>query len=627
MNVDAPDSVPDAPKAPKAGSGVPDPSRCFPSPRSALGLYAILTVALTWPLALHLGDRLPEGNNDLWQNYWNFSWWKVALVERNVSPYATDLIYQPGPVSLAVHTHSPANTLGWLPVAVLGGESMALNLALLFGFLMSAWGTYFLARELVGDNRAGFIAGLVAAFTAQHFEQSLEHLNLASYQAMPFFLFFLVRLLRQGGWRYAILTGIFFGLNALYSWHNGLLIVPAAGALVLTAAWRPLRARASLLKDLAISATVSALLAAPFLLPLLASMARGERFQKAPVSKGIDALFLFVPPQHHAFLGSFSQTLYERWRTYSSVGFTCYLGVVGLALALVACLPRQALRTDMGREEVQPDRLASRRLWGGLFLGYLLLACGRNLTVAGATFPIPMPFSVLSSFPLFETLRVANRFVIPAALALSVLVAWGGKRLLAQGLPLGCCRLSRGGLLTLLSLLVALDMAWVPFPTRELPRPPWLAALEQAPSGLLLNVPGGHRARGALDLYLQTLHRRPLVGGYTSVLPEAMRERVATLPFLQMALEGRPQVNADVASSLKQVLDRLPVRVVAVHRDRERELLVRLRAQHAGSPRQRLYNPEKGMPAARLEATRATLRNLWGDPFYADAKTELFARP
>src|SRR5262245_45746897 len=73
--------------------------------------YFLLSILLTWPLCLHLTTHLPMGNHDIWQNYWNFWWWKTALLERHQSPYSTDLLFYPSGAPLGLHTHSEANIL------------------------------------------------------------------------------------------------------------------------------------------------------------------------------------------------------------------------------------------------------------------------------------------------------------------------------------------------------------------------------------------------------------------------------------------------------------------------------------------------------------------------------------
>ncbi|HVR76461.1 MAG TPA: hypothetical protein VMT52_19180 [Planctomycetota bacterium] len=589
------------------------------APRALL-LYAACTVILTWPLALHLGDRLPAGSNDLWQNYWNFWWWKTALLERGQLPYATDLIYQPGETSLAFHTHSEANILTTFPILAAAGPAAALNTAILLGFVLSGWGAYLLCREVLPGTRAAFIGGLVFAFFPQRFEQSLEHLNLASCQAMPIFLYALLRLARRGGAGSIALAAGTFAWNALYSWHNGLLILPAALILHAHSFCRAPRPRLHILRDTAIAACAAAVILLPFLWPMLSEIADGATYYVKPaVRKGIDPLFLVLPAEGHPLWGSLVRDLYERLRGYPSAGFTCYLGIAALALAACAPSRRAGSASSTG---VRPG--FPRGIWSSILALHVLLACGATLVMAGKDTGFPLPFAWLQEVPILKTLRVANRFVVPAMIALSVLAAAGGARLLAKAE-------ARGGawkrtVLPACLALIALDYLWVPYPTREIPAPPWIQAVRAAPPGLLLDLPGGHRARGAEDMFHQTLHGRPMVGGYASCLPPAMERRVQDLPFLKLVFEGRPAVDVDVASGLSQVLGALPVSVVVLHLDRKRERLEDLARAAQGSRKARFHDPEKGTAARVIDEARAALEDLWGKPAYADPNTEVYWR-
>jgi hypothetical protein len=178
-----------------------------------------------------------------------------------------------------------------------------------------------------------------------------------------------------------------------------------------------------------------------------------------------------------------------------------------------------------------------------------------------------------------------------------------------------------------LSVLVVLDFLFVPFPLRELPRPKWIDALGRAPAGAVLNLPGGYRARAAEDMYLQTLHRRRLVGGYVSVTPRSVEDLLVKHPVLRLAFEGRPQIEADVRQGLERFLAEVEVAVVIVHLQRTRERLEALEAQHRGREESRLYDPERGIAARRLEEFRAALRELWGTPFHGDGDVEIYVRP
>ncbi|MBK7203641.1 hypothetical protein [Candidatus Amarolinea dominans] len=57
-----------------AGDRLPPAGRVFL-------LYFVLTLALTFPLILHLDAAIPGDGFDGWQNYWNFWWLRQSLVE------------------------------------------------------------------------------------------------------------------------------------------------------------------------------------------------------------------------------------------------------------------------------------------------------------------------------------------------------------------------------------------------------------------------------------------------------------------------------------------------------------------------------------------------------------------
>ncbi len=597
-----------------------------PSARLALLLYAFVALAMTWPLALHLTDRLPMGDNDLWQNVWNFWWWEEAITGRHQLPYTTDLLFQGGaeraPISLAFHTHSEANVLPSLPITSALGPAAALNVSIFLGFVLSGWGVFLLARELGATPAGAFAGGLIFACFPQRVEQSLEHLNLASCQAMPLFLLFLVRAIHIGGRWDVIGCGLLFALNALYAWHNGLLILPLALAVAAHGLARRPEDRAGILLRCSLAGATATAVLLPFLMPMLAEMLAGADYCHTPaVTKGIEALFLIIPPDEHAIWGGLFADLYNQLRGYRSAGFTCYAGWTTIALAVVAAPScRRALHSGAAPAPAAPGY--SYSLWLGAALFYTLLALGDRLVIAGADTSIPLPFALFRELPGAGTLRVANRFMVPAMLALSVTAAAGASAVLQSRFA---PRRTRWSLLVA-SVVILVDFAWLPFPLRAVPVPEWTSVVREEFPGLLLNVPGGYRARGADDMYLQTLHHQPIVGGYTScVLPE-VEERVRALPFLAQIFEGRPQVEVDVRRDLPSVLNGLAVETVVVHLGRRRESLARQREERQGTPEARLFNPEKGMLSADLDAIRAVLREIWGEPRYRDEDVEIYRR-
>ena len=596
-----------------------------PGPRAGVALfgYVLLSILFTWPLVAHLTDSLPLGNNDLWQNLWNFWHWQTSLTETGTSPYWTDLLFYPWGTSLAFHTHSEANIFIGFPLALIWGPVAALNFTTLLGFVIAGWGAYLLVREeVVDDRRAAFLAGIIFAYFPQHFEQSLEHLNLASYGMMPIFLFTLLRACRQGGLFPWALASLCFALNSLFAWHNSVLILPLALLLFGRELLRTHRSRRALVLEASIAGIFAFLFVLPCAYPMLLEMLGGETYYlkpKPPVPKSIDPLFLLVPAENHSLWGSLVSPIYEGYRTYPSAGFTAYLGWFTLVLAAMSWVHHRTQKFLPADSLVLTGGF-SLGFWSVIFLVYLLFSFGDELRIAGKGTGIPMPFTLLDDVPLLQTIRVPNRLLVPTMLALSLLAA--------RGAHLTLLRFRRPRLLAcLMATVILLDFLWLPYPLREVDRPAWTQKLAEVPAGALLNIPGGDRARASRDMYLQTLHGRPIIGGYVSCTPPRIARRVEEYPFLKTIFRAMPEMEVEVRQALPRLLDDLPIAVVAVHLGRVREDLEKLEEEHRGRPEARLYNPDRGIRRAKLEEIRTRLRAEWGEPYYRDRQVELYLRP
>ena len=85
-------------------------------------------------------------------------------------------------------------------------------------------------------------------------------------------------------------------------------------------------------------------------------------------------------------------------------------------------------------------------------------------------------------------------------------------------------------------------------------------------------------------------------------------------------------MKVDVQEGLAAVLKELEVETVVVHLGRSRESLAEQRDRRLGTPEARLYNPEKGMLTADLDAIRTALLEKWGPPRYRDEAVEIYRR-
>lgn len=596
----------------------------------AFSLYLLVAGVMTWPLLGRLATHLPMGVNDLWQNYWNLWWWKRALL-LGQSPYFTDMLFHPEGSPLGLHTHSPATMLLTMPINLLIGIAPAYNLAVFFGFVVAGFGGFLLAREYTDNSPAAFLAGIVAAYAPQHVEQSLEHLNLASYWAMPLFFWALIRTIRHGG-RWWMATGLFFSLNTLLAWHNGLISVALASVLAGFEIWHSSRSIGRVVRDLGLAACLAGTLLAPFAWPIARdSMAEVASVQKSFPPRSIDPVALVVPHSGHPLWGSEMSAVNLALRRYRAVGGLAYLGLSALALVILGALLNRRCRSTSDPSEQSTCPPGSLALWILLSLFFVLLSMGD--TLESKIFESPdwllLPFHWLKHFWLFGLVRLPNRFLVPAVLALSVATAMGAACLVRFLRPE-----RRNLALGAMALLLLLDYAWLPYPMRELPRPEWIAHLAELPPDLaILDIPSSYRGGGAFDMYSQTLHQRPILGGSISVDPTTMRRRFETYPQLRRVFKPFRETPKDATNpSLAASISAIGADIVVVHLDRSREREAEAKRNlERDAPdflyRERQYDPKSEMSEARLGVIRRELRDAFGPPTHQTDEVEIYLVP
>ncbi len=566
----------------------------------AAGAYLLLTLAMTFPLILNFRSSLPLGTVDLWSNYWNFWWWKQCLLVLHQTPYATQLLFHPDGASLVFHTHSPVNMLVSLPVNVLFGPAAAYNFCVVLALWLSGFGAYVLVKDLTGEARGAFLAGIVFAFFPQHQEQTLEHLNLFSTQFMPLAVLFLLRLGRAGGWRNVAGLGLFYALNALVDWHLGLLLTLTLIPLGIAVLIRREREAKRILRDLALAAGFACVLVLPAVWPLIAGLTGGESyFQKAQEAKGIDPVFLFLPSERHPLWGSLTFDYYEQHRAYRAVGFLCYLGFVPVGLAILALVRRQQRAP----------------LWGALFLGSLVLALGAQLTWGGELLErTVLPFALLAELPVLSLMRVANRFLVIASLALAVMV----------GLGWGALRIKSDARWLLLCALILLEYLWLPYPMQKLELSPFyqqLAASDR--QGAILDIPFTSNGRTVTNMVAQTAHARPIAGGYLATLPPQSLTSIEHDPMLSQLVGLDPKLSGSVD---REHLLTLGFDTAILHKDRRRSAWAALRASIDPRDllRRKVVNHRKPLSNQKFDALRAAFEAACGQAIFEDNQIIVF---
>jgi hypothetical protein len=186
-------------------------------------VYVALSVILTWPLVLGLGSDVPGDFGDSLLNMWILAWGADHLPRLLVgsiswTEFWSANIFHPDPLALALSEHLFGQTLQILPVYWLTGNIiLCYNLIFISTFALSGFGTYLLVRDLTGDRRAAFIAGLVYGFLPYRIA-SVPHVQVMSSQWMPFALWGLNRFVTTGS-RRALVGGT--GALVMQNWSCG----------------------------------------------------------------------------------------------------------------------------------------------------------------------------------------------------------------------------------------------------------------------------------------------------------------------------------------------------------------------------------------------------------------------
>ncbi|CAA9557515.1 MAG: hypothetical protein AVDCRST_MAG88-1226, partial [uncultured Thermomicrobiales bacterium] len=330
-----------------------------------LALYVLITVVVTWPLALHFGTHVPGDGGDALQNVWNY-WWTREAILGGRNPFWTPLLYAPGGAPLYLHTLNLFNGLVSLPVQLLFGLIPAYNTVVFLSFGLAAYFAYLLTAHVSGCRFAGFFGGVVYAFGSYHLAHLLGHMNLLASEWLPAYALCLIAATGARGRRRTLLAAAGVGallLVTLVDWQYVLF------ALIFTALYAPLaavvrRSVAPLVVAAAIG-VVWGVAALPLLAPTIAEVRSGIAASPNPVFAGQYS----AEPRSFVARGPL-QSWREPWRAPVGraekvvlIERTLFLGWLPLGLAAAALW--------RCRRRAVP--------WAALALPFVLLALGPSL--------------------------------------------------------------------------------------------------------------------------------------------------------------------------------------------------------------------------------------------------------
>ncbi len=545
-------------------------------------VYTVLAVVMTWPLAMNFGTALPGIGGDSASFVWALGWAKTALVDLHVNPFRTDYVFYP--LGGATQLLWAVSLLGLvsIPLQVLFGLVPAHNLLYLAATVLTAYGTFLLADEVLWhvpseanpplDARplppfqtfliaqyvsamrqrlqrrsalAPFTAGLALAFAPLRMGYGLAFLNLYNTEFIPFYLLFLIRATRTRAWRDALIAGIFLGLNAYIDFQIAAFLILltalyAGYTLIAQGHWTDAHQRWGALRALlprwSVVGLVSLIVAVPILLAVANDFdIEGGNYIRVykldySADRSYDLLSFFLPnarsslyqgvPLHVVGVNSAAKAEDE---TPFSPDRQAFVGYIVLALAGYAVV----------------RRWRQSRLWLLIAVLFAVFSLGPSLHLFGRDTDIPLPYLLLHEIPIVNHIRIPMRYGILVYLALAMLVAIAVERIrtpqslpdvsqmllnpMGAGLPRRL--LLRRVLVWLVPLGILAEYAVLPFPLRPFSVPSVYDQIARVPGDCsVLEIPSVYwRGAAATEVY-QAFHGKRILRAYTNRIAPDLAE-------------------------------------------------------------------------------------------------------
>jgi hypothetical protein len=283
--------------------------------RRELAIFAAflaLAIALTWPLALHLGTAVPDRGDPL-LNAWIIEWVCHALTHAPFDLYDAPM-YHPGLYPLAYSENMVGIAIFMLPFHLAGASALtAYNIALILGFAFSAYGAFVLARLITRSTAASVVAGIFFAFGSFKIAH-IQHVQIVWGGWLPLLLAATLAYWRTPDVRRAVFVGAAFLMNGL---TNIYWLMFGGFALVVTIAFlalaQPRREREFWLR-LGGALLIASLLLLPFLIPYAIVDSKYGTARTTGESRAASASFIdwLVPSSRSALYGPLADPALHR---------------------------------------------------------------------------------------------------------------------------------------------------------------------------------------------------------------------------------------------------------------------------------------------------------------------------
>ena len=557
---------------------------------AALAGYVLLALAFSWPLPLHLDTHLtgPIGG-DTGVYVWNQWVFRHEVLNEHLPLFTREIFSLSRPANLSLHNYTIFQDLVALPlVGTLGGVT-TFNVVYLLMIVITGYATFRLVCHVTQRPFESWLAGAMFSWSPYLATRGTGHFSLVAAAPLPVFALLLLKCEERPNARDAVALGATVCWAATTDPYYAVYCVMIACVFVAVQAIRardPLRRCAvprtiDVLLACVAGFTVALLISGGWQYPVLGRHLTAHGLYTPMLLLTLLVLVRAACPYRHAAL-SIDRAQIVRFARVGSVGalvsvvmLSPVLYAVGIRIRdggfessqirwrssppgvdLVSFLlpnPNHPLAPEAIRAWLTPrpdqylENVASipivallaiavaigagwrpARIWIAITATFALLALGPFVHLAGFNTHTPGPWAFARYLPLIGLARTPGRLSIVVALGVSVLFA-GALTHLGDHWPQ-----RRRLLLTCVTVAMLFELLPVPRPLYSASVPAFYARVAQDPADVrLLELPVGLRDGTssvgnftARSQFFQTVHGKPLIGGYLS---RVSRARIAQL--------------------------------------------------------------------------------------------------
>jgi hypothetical protein len=473
-------------------------------------LLFLITILYSYPVPLHISDKLIGGGADAWQFPWNnYTFRHQVMAGKN--PYYTDIIFAPVGTSLSLHSYTEFNSAASLLLSPFLNDVAQTNLMILLSTFLTAAGTFLLVRHVTKSSVAALFSAIAFTFCPFRLVRMGGHVNFALTQWLPLAIWSFLRLMESSRWRYALALGISVAL-AHYSnqYYSVYLILILAVLLITVLIFIPESRKWITLRKIFISSLVALICLSPLLFRYLKDFKAGdlrsqERFELARETAVKPGDYLHPNVMNHWIAKMLPRDAVAGGHNKLTPGLVTLLtGLAGVLLAF------------------------RNKAWlfiGFVLMGFLFLLLSFGPSIQIGTTQVLLPYAFLLKIPLINHVRVPTRFTIVVTLSLSILAGYAISILVRNG-----SQTIRRFAVGLLFCLLLFELLPIPVHMQGFQSSSAFREIGKKPGSLLLSLPFRFDALASREMRHQIIHRQKLMNGRISRRPYRQARYISELP-------------------------------------------------------------------------------------------------